>query len=172
VGVGERRCRRVGTAMKKRHAWSLGICAALALFLFAVFLSNPLKNGIVSFMKLEEGVVGGGLVSEAAFRAAAAAGYRTVIDIRTREEGIEKEKQFVESLGLRYVNIPFHRGKAGSEEALRLDEVLSEKGAKPAILHCRSGNRVKMFWAMYQKMKRDGEPDRAPETASPERRSA
>ncbi|MFH0984430.1 MAG: sulfur transferase domain-containing protein [Candidatus Omnitrophota bacterium] len=113
--------------------------------------ADDFKGSIVSAIQLEEGVVGGGLLSEKGIGIAAKKGYRTVIDLRTPEEGTAGEKLLVEKYGLRYVNIPVTTPTVSQAKELKV--ILLQDGAKPAILHCRSGRRVKALWAIYKKLR-------------------
>jgi len=131
----------------------------LSVFLALVFLVfkiqepriGDLKGEVTNFIELEKGVAGGGLLSDEAIRTAAGQGYKTIIDIRSPQEGIQEQKKLVESLGMRYVNIPVGYGRDLTPEADRLAEVLSDKAAKPAFVFCRSGNRARLLWSFYQK---------------------
>ena len=79
----------------------------------------------------------------------AAAGYRTVINLRTeKESGFEWERQLAMELGLQYHEIPIG-GTADLNRANveRLASVL-EKGHGPFLIHCKSGNRVGAMLAL------------------------
>ena len=84
----------------------------------------------------------GGQPSAGDLEAAAAAGVRTVISLRTEgEAGSEGERETTERVGLRFVSIPIAGpGDLTEANARALDEALD--GSGPAILHCASGNRV------------------------------
>lgn len=113
--------------------------------------ADDLSRDLTNMIELEDGVTGGGLLSEKGIGIAAQKGYRTVIDLRTPAEGTSAEKQLVEKQGLRYVNIPVTMPTTSQAEQLKA--VLSRNGAKPAIVHCRSGRRVKALWALYEKIR-------------------
>ena len=116
-------------------------------------LANDFKDSMVNAAELENGVVGGGQLSEKGIEIAAQKGFRTVIDLRSPVEGTAEEKLFVEKHGLHYVNIPVNASTLGTSQAEQLKAVLSQGGAKPAIIHCRSGNRVNALWSIYQQIK-------------------
>lgn len=92
----------------------------------------------------------GGQPSPEQLEALAAAGYTTIIDLRTEgEKGAPAdEPEQVEALGLAYVRIPV-AGADGLTEAnaRELDRVL-EAAAGPAVIHCASGNRVGALLAL------------------------
>ena len=116
--------------------------------------ADDLKDSMVNAVELEDGVVGGGQLSEKGIETAAQKGFRTVIDLRSPQEGTAVEKLVVEKNGLRYVNIPVTASTLGASQAEQLKTVLSQDGAKPAIIHCRSGHRVNALWSIYQKLKK------------------
>jgi len=107
-----------------------------------------------------EGVTTAGQPSAAALSAAAAAGYKTVIDLRalTEDHGLD-EKQTVETLHMSYVNLPVE-GAAGVTyaNAAALDKLLAES-PKPVLVHCTSSNRVGALLALRAKQK--GADDKA-----------
>ena len=108
---------------------------------------------------LEEGLVGGGVPTEQALELAAEKGYKTVIDVRTPEEGTAAEKALAEKHGLHYVNIPTSTETMSRAQADQLNTVLSSVDAKPAILHCMTGNRAAGVWAAYRKFSRGADSD-------------
>lgn len=96
-----------------------------------------------------EGVYTGGQPTEAELRQAAAAGIKTVVNLR----GIGEDPGFAEAklateLGMRYVAIPVSGlGDISDEAAERLDTAL-QGPAHTAIVHCASGNRVGALFAL------------------------
>jgi uncharacterized protein (TIGR01244 family) len=117
-------------------------------------LADDFKDSLVNAVELEDGVVGGGQLSEKGIEIAAQKGFRTVIDLRTPWEGTADEKILVEKRGLRYVNIPVTPFTLSTLKAEQLKNVLSQDGAKPAIVHCRSGTRVNALWSVYRQIKK------------------
>jgi uncharacterized protein (TIGR01244 family) len=92
-----------------------------------------------------EGVLSGGQPSQEQFEAAARAGFRTVLNLRTDSEpGFEWEQAAVEGLGMRYVQIPVEGVKGLTRENIeRIDDALSSaRNEGPVLLHCGSGNRI------------------------------
>ncbi|MGB5547748.1 MAG: sulfur transferase domain-containing protein [Polyangiales bacterium] len=100
----------------------------------------PIPNARVT----KTGLLVGGQPSLDQLKAIAQAGYRTVITLRTdMEQGDEGEEATVERLGMKFVSIPV-AGPAGLTEdnARRLAKALEAQDALPAVLHCKSGQRV------------------------------
>ena len=101
-----------------------------------------------------EGITTAGQPSEGALSAVAAAGYKTVIDLRGPKEdrGLD-EKKTVEGLGMKYVNLPVNGASGVSyENANALDKLLADL-PKPVLLHCASSNRVGALLALRAKAK-------------------
>ena len=101
-----------------------------------------------------KGITTAGQPSAAALSALAAAGYKSVIDLRAPSEdhGLD-EKKTVEGLGMHYMNLPVS-GKNGVtfKNADELDRLLAA-APKPVLLHCASSNRVGALLALRAKLK-------------------
>jgi uncharacterized protein (TIGR01244 family) len=111
-----------------------------------------------------DGVLSGGQPTREQIEAAAKAGYRTVINLRTPEEsGFEWEAEAVERLGMRYVSIPVAGSEGLTRENVeRIDAALvaaAEQG--PVLLHCASGNRIGAVLALRQAWIQGVEPEAA-----------
>ena len=95
------------------------------------------------------GVITGGQPSREQLEALAAAGYRTVVNLRTADEEMPVSEADVTALGMRYVHIPVR----GSEDlttakAGELGALLADPAARPLAIHCGSGNRVGALLAL------------------------
>lgn len=91
------------------------------------------------------GLLSGGQPTPAQIEAAAQAGFRTVINIRTAEEpGYEWERALVERLGMDYVQMPVGGADTLTRENVgAIDEALDAALARgPVLFHCASGNRI------------------------------
>jgi uncharacterized protein (TIGR01244 family) len=98
-----------------------------------------------------ENVLIGGQPDEAALRAAAEAGIRAVVNLRTDEEPIDfDEAALVSELGMRYLHLPISGPADLTPENVRtFGELLKDIGDQPALLHCGSGNRVGALYALH-----------------------
>jgi len=100
----------------------------------------PIPNARVT----KTGLLVGGQPSPDQLKAIQEAGYQTVITLRTdSEKGDEGEQAAVERMGMSFVSIPV-AGAAGLTEAnaRMLGEALGAQDALPAVVHCKSGQRV------------------------------
>jgi uncharacterized protein (TIGR01244 family) len=97
------------------------------------------------------GLLTGGQVTFEHLEQAAREGYRTVINLRPLDEPEQPagEAERVRELGMEYVHIPVAGGEdVRPENARLLADALARDGALPAIVHCKSGNRVGALLAL------------------------
>jgi uncharacterized protein (TIGR01244 family) len=108
-------------------------------------LAAVVKSGKVEPVN---GLTTAGQPDEAAFRVFADNGYRVVIDLRTEGEnrGLD-EPAVVESLGMKYIQMPIGGEDITFEKARELDELLNQFD-EPVLLHCASSNRVGALLAL------------------------
>jgi uncharacterized protein (TIGR01244 family) len=115
--------------------------------------SNEL--GVRNFTRVDASFACGGALSDGAIAQVKEAGYRSIVNLRTEGEAganIEAEKKAAQDAGLVYVWLPFVNT---SPEAARIDEFLkaaSDSSNLPMLIHCASGGRVSMFWAVKRVM--------------------
>jgi len=69
-------------------------------------------------------------------------GFRTVIDLRTANEGLEEEKTSVEGQGLHYLSVPMTAASFSLADALKVKGVLEDPASGPVLLHCAASNRA------------------------------
>lgn len=106
------------------------------------------------------GVISAGQPRGHEWPAVAAAGVRTVVDIRESwEPRGHAEAEAVEAAGLRYVHIPFGHGHIPDTTFDRVRAVMRENGGTPVVVHCASGNRVGAallpWWILDEGMSED-----------------
>ncbi len=91
----------------------------------------------------------------AALEKAAKNGIATVVNLRTESENGASEKEAVEALGMKYVNVPFDKDSLSDAAVDDVLAVLQDPANHPVMLHCSSSNRVGMVW-MAIRATRDG----------------
>ncbi|MCP5244648.1 MAG: protein tyrosine phosphatase family protein [Burkholderiales bacterium] len=89
-----------------------------------------------------------GLIGDGGAPLLAAHGFRTVIDMRTVNEGTREEKALVEGAGMVYVNIPMTVADLSNEHLEAFTKAMNQS-PKPILVHCGSGNRAGAIWASY-----------------------
>lgn len=75
-------------------------------------------------------------------------GFKTIIDLRTEEEGSDDERKAVAWAGMHYINIPVTGDGIDAQQLEAFTKAI--KSAKPILVHCASGNRAGAMWASYQ----------------------
>ena len=100
------------------------------------------------------GITTAGQPTAEGLAAAAAAGVKTVIDLRGVKEdrGMADEKAAVEKLGMSYVALPVEgAGGVTFGNAKSLDQLLKDS-PHPVLIHCASGNRAGALLALRAEM--------------------
>ena len=97
--------------------------------------------------RLEDGLLVGGQPSLEQLERLGALGYRTVISLRTEDEGGPTGEE-VGALGLSYLRLPVDGAADVSEEKARTLDVVLDQVRGPVVLHCGSGNRVGALLAL------------------------
>jgi len=89
------------------------------------------------------GVATAGQPPAAAWAELAAAGYRTVVDLRAPEEPRDHdEPEAVRNAGLEYIAIPVQLQTLGDAEFSAFREVMRDASRRPIMVHCATSNRV------------------------------
>jgi uncharacterized protein (TIGR01244 family) len=111
--------------------------------------------GVRNFTKVDSTIACGGALSPEAFEALMQAGYKSVVNLRGASEpgnNVEEARKAAEAAGLKYFHLPF---VAASPDLTMLDEFLKiavKPENQPMMLHCASGGRASMFWAVKRVM--------------------
>jgi uncharacterized protein (TIGR01244 family) len=107
--------------------------------------------GVRNFTKVDATLACGGAVSPEGFAALKQAGFASVVNLRAATEqgvNIEADQKAAKDAGLKYYHLPF---VTATPDAARLDEFLKLVAMpenQPMMLHCASGGRASMFWAV------------------------
>ena len=107
--------------------------------------------GVRNYTRVDASFALGGALSANAAEGIKAAGFKSIVNFRAEnEEGanIEAEQKSAEAAGLKYIWLPF---VTASPDATRVDQFLQavvEPANQPMLIHCASGGRVSMFWAI------------------------
>ncbi len=113
--------------------------AFLLLITFGVAAAAPLAPHVRNFDRVDDRVFRSGEPSVIGLSEIGAAGIKTVLDLRESSGATQFEKEQVEKLHMKYINVPFGQFSAPTqaqmEQVLRL--LLTENG--PILVHCRRG---------------------------------
>jgi uncharacterized protein (TIGR01244 family) len=143
---------------------SLAILALLALPAFAQ-APEPPGFGIPNAALAEEGLLIAGQPTAKQLKAAAKAGYKTVIDLRplAEDHGFDEEKA-ARKAKLEYTNIAVTPDTLDAPTIKYFMTVLSNAG-RPALIHCSSGNRASGLYYAWLVLEQGVPEDQAMEQA-------
>lgn len=115
----------------------------------------PVQN----YSRATEQIAISGLIGDGGVQALVATGFKTVIDLRTANEGTADEKALVERAGMTYFNVPMTVAGISEEQLAAFTQAI-ESAQIPILIHCGSGNRAGAMWASYQ-IKKGMDPETA-----------
>lgn len=105
---------------------------------------------IPNYRVLRPDLAVGGQPSEEAVTQLGEMGFKTIINLRTRQEGALEEEQVVRALGLDYVWVPVRSSTLSLRDVEAVEQVLSDPERAPVLLHCGSSDRVGAVWGAIQ----------------------
>lgn len=112
----------------------------------------PIRN----FLRINENFCTGGQPKVEHFEAIKAMGVKAVINLRQpSEHRADEERELVEKLGMKYINIPVVFANPLEEQATEFLRVTDDPANRPAFIHCTAAIRVGAFW-MIRRVLRDG----------------
>jgi protein tyrosine phosphatase (PTP) superfamily phosphohydrolase (DUF442 family) len=126
-------------------------------------LESYLKADVPRVVCLDDSFATGGQPTERAFAKVAASGFRSVLSLRTGDEGIDlkRERSLVEENGLRYFNIPVVSIAPRTEQADEFIKLVKEKSNHPMLINCASANRVGAFMMIYRVLEQGWSEEKA-----------
>jgi uncharacterized protein (TIGR01244 family) len=120
--------------------------------------------GVRNYTKVDATIACGGALTTEAYAALKQAGYKSIVNLRPESEpgaNVADERKAAEAAGFRYIHIPF---ASATPDASKLDDFLkayAQPENQPMMLHCASGGRASMFWAVKRVMVDDWPVDKA-----------
>jgi uncharacterized protein (TIGR01244 family) len=105
---------------------------------------------IVNYVAVKPGLAFGGKLAPEVIAQLKGMGFKTVLNLRTEQEGAKDEEAVVKAQGLRYEWVPVMPDTLSLADVKKVEAVLDDKGAGPVLVHCASANRVAGVWAIIQ----------------------
>jgi uncharacterized protein (TIGR01244 family) len=108
-----------------------------------------------NFTRVDATIACAGQPSPNAMASIKEAGFKSIVNLRAASEdgaNVEAETKAAEAAGIKYFWLPF---VTASPDASKVDEflkVVAETANQPILIHCASGGRVSMFWAIKRVM--------------------
>lgn len=115
-------------------------------------IEQSLKADVPRILCLDRSFATGGQPAEQAYNKIAATGFRSVLSLRTGNEGADlaRESSLVRKTGMRYYNIPVISSAPKTEQADEFLDLVKEKSNHPMLINCASANRVGAFMMIYR----------------------
>jgi uncharacterized protein (TIGR01244 family) len=137
------------------------VLGAVGALLAAAGLASAQEStaieGVPNFKRLSAEIATAGQPTGEAYAELKKAGFKTILNLRPPEEGSLQEKEKVEALGLRYVNIPITNETITEEKVKLFSEVVSDTANKPLLIHCSAANRVGGLWYIHRALAGESE---------------
>jgi uncharacterized protein (TIGR01244 family) len=105
---------------------------------------------IVNYVVVRPGLAFAGKLAPEVIPQLKGMGFRTVLNIRTEQEGAKDEETTVKAQGLRYVWVPVMPNTLTLDDVKKIGAELDDPAAAPVLFHCASANRVAAVWAIIQ----------------------
>lgn len=105
---------------------------------------------IVNYVVVRPGLAFGGKLAPEVIPQLKAMGFKTVLNLRTEQEGAKDEESVVRAQGLRYEWVPVMPETLSIADVKKVEAVLDDASAAPVLFHCASANRVAGVWAIIQ----------------------
>ena len=121
----------------------------MALFYCAGLLADTSAPVSKYEMRVAENVRLAGLLNDGAIESLRTEG-AMVIDLRTPKEGTAAEAAQMERAGIEYLSIPVGREPVTEATLAQFSSALAAHNDQPILVHCRSGNRAGLLWAMHR----------------------
>ncbi len=134
----------------------------LSIFVMVLFLTpsfvlandqvpfgSEITSSIKNYNRATPLLATSGALNENAIRELAAKGIKTIINLRTVNEGSIEEGKKATKAGIKYINIPISRNNINNDEILAKFTKAMDSIKEPTLLHCGSGNRVGAMLTRY-----------------------
>ena len=120
-------------------------------------------NEVRNFLPLSETLFTGGMPKAEQLTDAAQQGVEVVINLAPHDvhDALPNEAELVNSLGMKYINIPVNWNaptKAGFD---RFVAVMEENQGRKIFVHCQANFRASAFASMYRILRQGWKPDDA-----------
>lgn len=111
-----------------------------SLLQLSLMAAEPPVAHVHNFAKVNDHIYRGAEPSLVGFQELGAMGIKMVIDLREASESTRFEREQVQKLGIKYVNIPFAPFSAPTQKEIKeVLSVLLRNDAQPIFVHCRRG---------------------------------
>jgi uncharacterized protein (TIGR01244 family) len=126
-------------------------------------IEQSLRDDIPRILCVNADFATGAQPTNDAFPKLAANGFRSVLNLRTANEGadLKAEQEAAEKSGLKYINIPIVSSAPKPEQVDEFIKAVKDTSNQPMLIHCASANRVGAFWLIYRVVDQGWSEDKA-----------
>ncbi|MBL8898748.1 MAG: protein tyrosine phosphatase family protein [Planctomycetes bacterium] len=112
----------------------------------------PALENVKGYAVLRPGVAAAGQPDKEVLEALKSHGYKTIVNLRQASEDPSpiEEGGKLRELGLEYVHLPMSGTEFTVEQAAELGAVIDDPANHPVLVHCASGRRVHVLYALYR----------------------
>jgi len=106
---------------------------------------------ITNYRRVNDQITTSGQPSEEQLRAAAAEGFKTVINLATINPrySLEDEAGLVQSLGMTYHHIPVEWEHPQASDFAAFEAIMTQLPVSKTLIHCAANFRVTAFYSLY-----------------------
>jgi uncharacterized protein (TIGR01244 family) len=106
---------------------------------------------IYNYRKVDEHYATAGQPTEEQLKAAAAEGFRTVINLATIDPrySLKDEAASVAALGMKYHHIPVPWDRPGDADFAAFEQAMQSAGEGKTLVHCAANFRATAFYSLY-----------------------
>jgi protein tyrosine phosphatase (PTP) superfamily phosphohydrolase (DUF442 family) len=120
---------------------------------FVASIEPEVHADISNFAHVCTGIWRGGVPSEEALQQLAKSGVRTIVDLRMKGSGTDKEDEISKQLGITHIHIPLTFGTPNAEQIGQFFAVVRNPSAQPIFVHCTQGaDRTGTLIGMYRRL--------------------
>ena len=130
-------------------------------------IEAALKDDAPKILCVNESFATAAQPKDAAWQKLATNGFKSVLNLRTANEGVDltKEREMVEQVGMRYISIPVTGNDPKPEQVEAFIKAVKDAQNHPMLIHCASANRVGGFFMIYRVIEQGWSEDKALEEA-------
>ena len=144
--------RERGRTMTFKYIATCGPLTALAVFSAGCQgVSGPTRIEVQGVKNLTQDgdLYVAGLPTQDGLRAMRSRGVKTIIDLRTTEEGTTEEAQMAPRMGFKYVHVPMQGDHMTVEQSRELAKIANQHLGETTLLHCAGGNRAAAAYGIF-----------------------
>lgn len=111
---------------------------------------DRIDGRIFNYNRTTPSMATAGVINEGGIDLLLEEGFKSVVDLRTPQEGTAEEAAAMKIAGIEYINIPIGKEAPSAADVRKFASIVGDKNRGPLLVHCASANRVGTLWAMYR----------------------